>query len=44
MLEPDGSLEVLVVNDLDSTCYATPALAQGRIYIRTAETLYAFGE
>ena len=44
VLEPDGSLEVLVVNDLDSTCYATPALAQGRIYIRTAETLYAFGE
>ena len=44
VLEPDGSLEVLAVNDLDSTCYATPALAEGRIYIRTAETLYAFGE
>ena len=44
VLEPDGSLEVLAVNDLDSTCYATPALAQERIYVRTAETLYAFGE
>ena len=44
VLKPDGSLEVLVVNDLESTCYATPALAQGRIYIRTTETLYAFGE
>ena len=44
VLEPDGSLEVLAVNALDSTCYATPALAEGRIYIRTGETLYAFGE
>ena len=43
VLEPDGSLEVLAVNDLDSTCYATPALAEGRIYIRTGEILYAFG-
>ena len=44
VLKPDGSLEVLAVNDLDSTCYATPALAPGRIYIRTSNTLYAFGK
>lgn len=43
VLKPDGSLEVLAVNDLDSPCYATPAIADGRIYIRTADQLFAFG-
>jgi len=28
--------EVLAVNDLGEECYATPAIAGGRIYIRTA--------
>jgi outer membrane protein assembly factor BamB len=35
--------EVLVVNDLREECYATPAIAGGRIYIRTRSSLYAFG-
>jgi outer membrane protein assembly factor BamB len=35
--------EVLQVNDLDEPCYATPALAQGSIYVRTNEALYRFG-
>ena len=34
----------LVVNDLGENIYATPALADGRIYIRTTEALYAFGK
>jgi outer membrane protein assembly factor BamB len=43
VLKPGGSLGVLVVNDLGELCYATPALAQGRIYIRTLGALYCFG-
>ncbi len=43
VLEPDGSLEVLAVNPLDDSVYATPAIAEGRIYIRTVSALYSFG-
>ena len=35
--------EVLAVNDLNESCYATPALADGKIYVRTSEALYCFG-
>jgi outer membrane protein assembly factor BamB len=44
VLKTDGSLEVLAVNDLDELCYATPAIADGRIYIRTRSALYCFAE
>ncbi len=43
VLEPDGGLEPIAVSDLDDLCYATPAIADGRIYVRTRHTLYAFG-
>ena len=36
--------KVLKVIDLGEECYATPAIASGRIYIRTRNTLYCFGE
>ena len=39
-----GDWEVLAVNELDDECYATPAIADGRIYIRTRSALYAFGK
>jgi outer membrane protein assembly factor BamB len=35
--------ELLAVNDLEEQTYATPALANGRIYIRTRPSLYCFG-
>jgi len=35
--------EVLAVGDLDETSEATPAIADGRIYIRTHKALYSFG-
>jgi len=35
--------EVLAVNELEDECYATPAIADGRIYIRTRGVLYCFG-
>jgi hypothetical protein len=37
-------LEVLAVNDLGEAITATPAVLQGRLYVRTAGDLYAFGE
>jgi outer membrane protein assembly factor BamB len=37
-------LEVLARNDFGEPIVATPALADGHIYVRTARHLYAFGE
>lgn len=35
--------KILSVNELNEETYATPAIADGHIYIRTAGTLYCFG-
>jgi outer membrane protein assembly factor BamB len=43
VLEPDGGLAPVAVSDLDDLCHATPAIADGRIYVRTRNHLYAFG-
>src|SRR5262245_17437476 len=43
VLAPGGSLEPVVVNDLDDDIYATPAISNGRIYLRTRGWLYCFG-
>ena len=43
VLKPDRNLEPMVVNDLQEDIYATPALVDGRIYLRTRGTLYCFG-
>jgi outer membrane protein assembly factor BamB len=43
VLKSDGTLESLAVNELDEMCYATPAIADGRIYVRTWNALYSFG-
>ena len=44
VVKATGDWEVLAVNDLDDECYATPAIADGRLYIRTRSALYAFGK
>jgi hypothetical protein len=44
VLKAGPEWEVLAVNDLGEDCYATPAIADGRIYIRTGSTLYCFGK
>jgi len=36
--------EILAVNALDDEVFATPAIADGRIYVRTKSMLYAFGK
>jgi outer membrane protein assembly factor BamB len=44
VLKAAGDWQVLAVNELDDECYATPAIADGRIYIRTRSALYSFGK
>ena len=44
VLKAMGEWEVIGVNELDDEVFATPAIADGRIYIRTRSALYAFGK
>ncbi|HEU0119172.1 MAG TPA: PQQ-binding-like beta-propeller repeat protein [Bryobacteraceae bacterium] len=43
VLKAQGEWEILKVNDLADEVFATPALGDGRLYVRTLSTLYAFG-
>jgi hypothetical protein len=43
VVAPGGDLNVKQVNPLNEEVYATPAFADGRIYVRTTQALYAFG-
>jgi hypothetical protein len=38
-----NAVKVLAKNNLDSQILATPAIVDGKIYLRTANYLYAFG-
>jgi outer membrane protein assembly factor BamB len=44
VLKPGADWEVLAVNDFAEPAYATPAIADGRLYIRVASALYAIGK
>ena len=44
VLEPEGQWKVRVTNSFDDQCFATPAIADGKIYFRTLSTLYCLGE
>ncbi len=43
VLKPGAEWELMRVNDFDEPIYATPAIAESRMYIRTSSTLYAIG-
>jgi outer membrane protein assembly factor BamB len=43
VLKAGSEWDVLQINDLEEGCYATPALANGSIYLRTNDALYRFG-
>jgi len=43
VLKAAGQWEVLAVNELADECFATPAVADGKIYLRTRTKLYCFG-
>jgi len=42
VIKPGRDWEILAVNDLDEPTAATPALDNGRIFVRTKEHLYCF--
>jgi outer membrane protein assembly factor BamB len=44
VLKAGGDQELLAANNLDEDIHATPAIADGRIYVRTVSYLYCFGE
>ncbi len=44
VLKPGPEWELLQVNDFEEPIYATPAVADGRLYVRTASALFAIGE
>jgi outer membrane protein assembly factor BamB len=44
VLTLDANPEILAVNDMQEGVYATPAVVDGTIYVRTHSTLFAFRE
>jgi outer membrane protein assembly factor BamB len=44
VLKAAGEWEPLAMSDLDNICFATPAIADSRLYIRTRSAMYAFGK
>ena len=43
VLQAGAEWKVLSVTDLGEPCYATPALSQGSVFLRTGDALYRFG-
>ena len=43
VLDAGEELKVLATNKLDGAILATPALVDGKIYVRTESHVYAFG-
>jgi outer membrane protein assembly factor BamB len=44
VVSPGGDITPVTVNHLGEDTYATPAIADGRLYVRTTTALYAFGK
>ncbi len=44
VLKAQAEWEILTTSALDENCYATPAIANGCVYIRTESKLYCFGK
>ena len=44
VLAQGPKVNVLAKNDMGEPCLATPAIADGRLYIRTREKLYCISE
>lgn len=44
VLKAAGDWEILAVNNMDDECHATPAIVEGKIYLRTHSALYCFGQ
>jgi outer membrane protein assembly factor BamB len=44
VFNPGDTFEVTAVNQLGEEAFATPALVDGKVYVRTLKHLWAFGE
>jgi hypothetical protein len=44
VVRADAEWEILAVNHLDEEIFATPAILDGRIYVRTGAALYCFAK
>ena len=44
VVEAGANWEILKVNDLEDDSYATPAIVDDRLYVRTRGTLYCFAD
>jgi outer membrane protein assembly factor BamB len=44
VIKAGGDWQVLATNALNDSCHATPAIAGGKVYLRTQTTLYCFGD
>ena len=44
VLKPGPKLEILAKNDMGESCVASPAIADGRIFIRTRNTLFCIAD
>jgi hypothetical protein len=44
VLQAGAEWEMLTQNDLEDECQTTPAIGDGRLYIRTRSALYCFGK
>lgn len=44
VLKGAGEWEILAMNELDDEVFATPAIVNGRIYLRTRNSLYCFAQ
>ena len=40
VLKAGPEFEIIETNDLDELCIATPSIAQGKLFIRTASSVY----
>ena len=43
VIAPGNELKVIAVNEFEQQAWGTPALADGRIYLRTVDNLYCIG-
>ena len=44
VIQRGGDFKILATNDMQDSVYATPAIVDGTIYVRTHSALYAFAE
>ena len=44
VVKAGSTFELVAKNELGEECYASPALSRGRIYLRTAKSLFCIGE